>query len=165
MAVRQPRKLFLNLPVRNLDRSVEFFKKLGFSFNPQFTDETAACMVLSDDAYVMLLTESRFKDFTRKQICDTSQAVEGLWALPCDSRAEVDEIGKDTAHERSTSTCRHTKGRVHPLVGWRAQGLGCQRAALRGLGDLSRQGIAGGSQPAVRVAEQRLVRATDSAVG
>ena len=94
MAARQPRKLFLNLPVRNLERSLAFFKKLGFSFNPQFTDDNAACMVLSDDAYVMLLTESRFKDFTRKQICDTSQAVEGLWALSCESRAEVDEIVK-----------------------------------------------------------------------
>ena len=94
MAARQPRKLFLNLPVRNLERSLAFFKKLGFSFNPQFTDENAACMVLSDDAYVMLLTEARFKDFTRKQICDTSQAVEGLWALSCDNRAEVDDLVK-----------------------------------------------------------------------
>jgi uncharacterized protein len=51
-------------------------------------------MVISDDAYVMLLTESRFKDFTRKQICDTSQAVEGLWALSCESRAEVDDLVK-----------------------------------------------------------------------
>ena len=94
MAARQPRKLFLNLPVRNLERSLTFFKKLGFSFNPQFTDDNAACMVLSDDAYVMLLTESRFKDFTRKQICDTTQAVEGLWALSCESRAEVDDLVK-----------------------------------------------------------------------
>ena len=93
MAARQPRKLFLNLPVRDLERSIAFFKTLGFSFNPQFTDETAACMVLSEDAYVMLLTESRFKDFTRKQICDTSKAVEGLWALSCESRAEVDGHG------------------------------------------------------------------------
>ena len=94
MAVTPSRKLFLNLPVRNLDRSVTFFKTLGFAFNPQFTDETAACMVLSEDGYVMLLTESRFKDFTRKQICDTSNAIEGLWALSCESRAEVDEFVK-----------------------------------------------------------------------
>ena len=94
MAGSQTRKLFLNLPVRDLQRSVTFFKKLGFSFNQQFTDESATCMVVSEDAYVMLLTERRFKDFTRQQICDTSQAVEGLWALSCSSRAEVDELVK-----------------------------------------------------------------------
>jgi predicted lactoylglutathione lyase len=94
VAVTQSRKLFLNLPVRNLERSMTFFKTLGFAFNPQFTDDTAACMVLGEDAYVMLLTEARFKDFTRKQICDTSKAIEGLWALSCESRAEVDEIVK-----------------------------------------------------------------------
>ena len=61
-----PTKIFVNLPVKNLDRSIDFFKKLGFSFNPQFTDETAACMVISDDIYAMLLTHKKFKEFTRR---------------------------------------------------------------------------------------------------
>ncbi len=64
---------FINLPVKNLTRSMKFFTKLGFSFNPQFTDETAACMIVSGDSYVMLLTEDKFKEFTPKAICDASQ--------------------------------------------------------------------------------------------
>ena len=62
-------KIFVNLPVSDLDASMTFFKALGYTFNPQFTDETAACMVISDDIYAMLLTQKRFKDFTPKPIC------------------------------------------------------------------------------------------------
>jgi predicted lactoylglutathione lyase len=86
------RKLFVNLPVRSLKRSVDFFTKLGFAFNPQFTDEKATCMVLSDDACVMLLEDDRFRDFTRQQICDTRTHTEGLFAFSCASRAEVDAL-------------------------------------------------------------------------
>jgi len=92
MTPNRPRKLFVNLPVRDLKRSIEFFTKLGFSFNAQFTDETATCMVLSEDAYVMLLTEKRYKDFTKRQICDTRTHTEGLFALSAGSRSEVDEL-------------------------------------------------------------------------
>ena len=60
------RMLFVNLPVKDLDRSVEFFTSLGFSFDPRFTDETATQMIISEDAFVMLLTEERFKDFTKR---------------------------------------------------------------------------------------------------
>jgi len=88
------RKIFLNLPVRDLKRSIEFFTRLGFSFNPQFTDENAACMIVSEEAFVMLLVEARFKDFTRKQICDTRSQTEGIFALSAESRAEVDELVK-----------------------------------------------------------------------
>ena len=84
------RKLFVNLPVRDLKRSVEFFTKLGFTFNPQFTDDTGTCMIVSDEAFVMLLEDSRFRDFTRKQIADTSTHTEALFAITCESRAEVD---------------------------------------------------------------------------
>jgi len=87
-----PRKIFVNLPIRNLDASMTFFKRLGFSFNPQFTDETAACMVISDDIYAMLITETRFKDFTKKQIADATKTTEVLTALSVDSKAEVDQI-------------------------------------------------------------------------
>jgi len=86
------RKIFVNLPVRDLKRSMAFFGKLGFEFNPQFTDESAACMIVSEEAFVMLLTEPRFKDFTKNELCNTRTHTEGLFALSCESRAEVDRM-------------------------------------------------------------------------
>jgi len=86
------RKLFVNLAVRDLPRSKDFFAKLGFSFNPRFTDDNAACLVLSEEGYVMLLTEPFFKRFTKRELADTSRQTEGLFALSCESRAEVDEL-------------------------------------------------------------------------
>ena len=94
MATNGSRKMFVNLPVRDLKKSMNFFSSLGFGFNPKFTDENAACMVISDAAYVMLLGEPYFKTFTRRALCDTSKQTEGLFALSCDSRAEVDEMVK-----------------------------------------------------------------------
>lgn len=87
-----PRKLFVNLAVRDLQRSVDFFTALGFTFNPHFTDASATCMIVSDEAFVMLLVEPRFKDFTTKQLCDTRTHVEGLFCLSASSRAEVDAL-------------------------------------------------------------------------
>ncbi|KYF49980.1 glyoxalase [Sorangium cellulosum] len=92
MSTKRSRMLFVNLPIRDLKRSVEFFTKLGFSFNPQFTDDKATCMIVSEQAFVMLLVEERFKDFTKKQICDTATSTEGIFALSAGSRAEVDEL-------------------------------------------------------------------------
>ncbi|MBD2259311.1 VOC family protein [Pseudanabaena sp. FACHB-2040] len=86
------RKIFVNLPVKDLNQSIEFFTKLGFSFNSQFTDETATCMIVSRDIFVMLLTHDKFKTFTPKAICDTTQSTEVLVCLSCDSRDEVDTI-------------------------------------------------------------------------
>ena len=86
------RKIFVNLAVKHLDQSIEFFTKLGFTFNPQFTDETAACMVISDDGYVMLLTETKFKEFTPKKIADASAMTEVLTCLSADSKDEVNHI-------------------------------------------------------------------------
>ncbi len=86
------RKLFVNLPVKELDRSVRFFTALGFSFNAHFTDETATCMIVSDSSFVMLLTEEKFKQFTPRQLCDTKQATEVLLCLSAESRAEVDQL-------------------------------------------------------------------------
>jgi predicted lactoylglutathione lyase len=85
-------KIFVNLPVKDLNRSIEFFTKLGFSFNQQFTDETATCMIVTDDIFAMLLTEEKFKTFTPKEICDTRKYTEVLLALSYDSRSQVDEI-------------------------------------------------------------------------
>ena len=88
----QSRKLFVNLAVNDLPRTKAFFSKLGFPYNPQFTNDEAACMPLSEDAFVMLLRRDRFMDFTKKEICDTARYTEGLFAISCDSRAEVDAM-------------------------------------------------------------------------
>jgi predicted lactoylglutathione lyase len=85
------RQIFVNLPVKDLDRSVAFFTRLGFTFNPDFTDETATCMVVSDDIFVMLLTEAKFKTFTPKAIADATRSTEVLVCLSCESRAEVED--------------------------------------------------------------------------
>ncbi|MFA5019086.1 MAG: glyoxalase/bleomycin resistance/extradiol dioxygenase family protein, partial [Methylobacter sp.] len=85
-------KIFVNLPVKNLNESVEFFTQLGFTFNPQFTDETATCMIVAEDIFVMLLTEAKFKTFTPKQICDAAKYTEVLVCLTSESREKVDEM-------------------------------------------------------------------------
>lgn len=85
-------QVFINLPVADLAKSIAFFKALGFSHNPQFTDDTGACIVVSDAIFVMLLTHARFRDFTPKAICDTSKAVEVLLTLSCESREQVDGL-------------------------------------------------------------------------
>lgn len=85
-------KIFVNLPVRDLRKSMEFFGKLGFAFNAQFTDETAACMIISEGMFVMLITENKFKTFTPKQICDTTKSTEVLVCLSSASRDSVNEM-------------------------------------------------------------------------
>jgi len=86
------RKIFVNLPVANLQRSVEFFTKLGFKFNAQFTDEKATCMIISEEGFVMLMVEPFFQTFTQNKICDSKTHTETLICLSCESRAEVDEL-------------------------------------------------------------------------
>ena len=86
------KQIFVNLPVADLPKSLAFFEALGFSRNPQFVDDTAACIVVSDTISVMLLTHDRFRSFTPKAICDTSKAVEVLLNLRCESRDEVDDL-------------------------------------------------------------------------
>ena len=88
------RMIFVNLSTRDLPRIKGFFEKLGFAFNPKFTDDKAACMVISDKAFVMWLTEPFFKTFTKNEIADTSKHTEALLCLSCPSRAAVDEIVK-----------------------------------------------------------------------
>lgn len=85
-------KIFVNLPVKDLKASIEFFTKLGYTFNPQFTDETATCMIISEDIYAMLLTHEKFKVFTPKEICDATKSTEVLVCLSCESREQVDEM-------------------------------------------------------------------------
>ena len=85
-------KIFINLPVKDLDKSISFFTNPGFSFNPQFTDEKAACMVISDSIFAMLLTESYFKTFTKKEVSDAKTATEVLITLDANSKEEVEQI-------------------------------------------------------------------------
>jgi uncharacterized protein len=87
--------IFVNLPVRDLNKSVEFFTKLGYQFNAQFTDETATCMIVGEHIFVMLLTHDKFKTFTPKAICDATKSTEVLVCLSTGSRAKVNEmVGK-----------------------------------------------------------------------
>ncbi len=85
-------KIFVNLPVKQLDNAMAFYSAIGFTNNPQFTDETAACMIVSEDIYVMLLTHPKFKQFTPKEISDATKTSEVLNCLSCESRADVDAM-------------------------------------------------------------------------
>ena len=85
-------KIFVNLPVKNIHQSVNFFTKVGFTFNRQFTDEAGTCMIVTEDIFVMLLTEEKFKTFIPKEICDAKKYTEVLVCLSLDSRAKVDEM-------------------------------------------------------------------------
>ncbi|QIH37909.1 glyoxalase/bleomycin resistance/extradiol dioxygenase family protein [Flavobacterium sp. Sr18] len=87
-------KIFLNLAVKDLKKSIDFFTTLGFSFNPQFTDEHATCMIIGENIFAMLVTEQRFKDFTKKEICNAHKNTEVLIAIDAESREKVDEMVK-----------------------------------------------------------------------
>jgi len=85
-------KIFLNMPIKNLKRSMDFFTQLGFTFNKQFTSEDATSMIISDEIYCMLLEEARFQEFTKKEVADTSKCNEMIIALSLDDRASVDAL-------------------------------------------------------------------------
>jgi predicted lactoylglutathione lyase len=85
-------KIFVNLPIKDLNKTIDFFTKLGFKFNPQFTDENATCMIVGDDIFVMLLVEKFFKTFTKKEISDTSKNTEVIVALSVEGRENVDQM-------------------------------------------------------------------------
>lgn len=85
-------QIYVNLPVQDLKKSIEFFTKLGFTFNPQFTDDTATCMIVGDNIFVMLLTHAKFKAFTPKAICDTKSSCEVLICLSVETRGRVDDL-------------------------------------------------------------------------
>ena len=97
------RQIFVNLPIKNMERSKSFFSALGFSFNPQFTNEQGACMVISDSIYAMLLIEPFFQTFTRKPVADATKSTEVLICLSCESRAEVDSLVKKALAAGGTS--------------------------------------------------------------
>ena len=87
-----PHKLFVNIPVNDLQRSIDFFESLGFTFNAQFTDATAAAMLVGEDAYFMLLTKAKFAEFTKRPAGDARTETSSTYALSVNSRAEVDEM-------------------------------------------------------------------------
>ncbi|SEQ22382.1 hypothetical protein SAMN05428969_2277 [Devosia sp. YR412] len=96
--------IFVNVPVRNLAASMAYYKALGFDHNPQFTDETAACVVISDTIYVMVLTHEKFAQFSSKPIPDSLTQTGALYALSRDSRAAVDEIAEAGIKAGGTET-------------------------------------------------------------
>lgn len=103
-------KIFVNLPVKNLELTSTFFSKMGYRFDPQFSDEKAKCMIISDDIYVMLLVEPFFRSFTNKEIPDTSKTSEAILSLSMNSNEEVDNLmdkciaagGKDLSRSQET---------------------------------------------------------------
>lgn len=88
------KQIFINLPVKDLKKSITFFKKLGFKFNPQFTDDKAACMIIGENIYSMLLLEKFFKSFTKKKVADAKKTTEVLIAIDVKSRKDVDRMIK-----------------------------------------------------------------------
>jgi len=87
-------QIYVNLPVQDLEKSKAFFTRLGFTFNPQFSNEQGACMVVSENIFVMLLTETFFQTFTKKQVADAKTTTEVLLAIDVESREKVDEMVK-----------------------------------------------------------------------
>lgn len=85
-------KIYVNLPVKDLQRSVCFFQTMGFGFNAQLSDETAACMAISDDIFAMLLTEAKFREVARRPVADTSRMTEVLTSLSVESRKRVNQL-------------------------------------------------------------------------
>ena len=85
-------KIFINLAVKDLSKSMEFFQNLGFSFNPQFTDEKAASMIICDNIFVMLLTDTYFKTFISNELCDAHKSTEVLIALDANSKDDVQQM-------------------------------------------------------------------------
>jgi predicted lactoylglutathione lyase len=113
------RKTFVNLPVKDLALTKEFFTGLGFEFNAQFTDERAACMVISEESYVMLLAEDFYRTFTRKQVVDTGTHNEVIVAVSATSREEVDEL----VHRAITGGGKPSNDPIEdgPMYGWSFQ--------------------------------------------
>ncbi|MFF1492630.1 VOC family protein [Streptomyces sp. NPDC058304] len=87
-----PTMIFVNLPVKDIDAAKAFWGNLGYSFNPQFSDESTGCLVISDTIFAMLMTEARFKDFATKEVADATKTTEVMLALSADSREKVDEV-------------------------------------------------------------------------
>ena len=132
------RMIFPNLAVKDLDRAVAFFTGLGFTFDERMTDESATAMIINEQALVMLLVESRFKDFTTKELVDSTRQTETILALSAESREDVDAFadkaldGRRHAGERRHGSRLHVRAELQrprwSPVGDRLDGSGCARA-------------------------------------
>ena len=109
-------QIFVNLPVKDLKRSVDFFTALGFSFNPQFTDDNATCMIVSEHNFVMLLVEPFFQSFTKKPLSDAKRQTEVLVAISCDSRAAAGKRPRRTTGDRAGRNSRTRQWCEHRLA-------------------------------------------------
>lgn len=108
-----PRQIYVNLPVADLKRSVDFFSALGFRFDPKFTDDHSTCMIAGDNIFIMLVTHDKFKLFTPKPICDASQSTEVLVCLTMESKEEIQEmVERAVAHGAQS----YTQPQDHPLM-------------------------------------------------
>ena len=114
-------KMFLNLPVKDLRRSVEFFTKLDFKFNAQFTDENATCMIVSEDIFIMLLVDKYFQSFTKKPTSDATKSAEVIIGLSADSREKVDELVNKAV--KAGATTPNEKQDQGFMYGWGFQDL------------------------------------------
>lgn len=112
-----PSMIFVNLPVADLPASMRFWRALGYDFNPDYTDDTAACLVLSETAFSMLLTHARFREFAEVAPVDTAKAREVLVALQIDSRAEVDRLAEIAA---ASGGAEHRTPQDHGFMYYRA---------------------------------------------
>ena len=114
------KQIFVNLPVSDLRRSMTFFKALGLSFEPKFTNEQAACLILGENIYAMLLVKDLLQVLHAKSLCDAQESTEVLVGLSCESRAEVDALvakalaagGQCRARRRITASCTRTASRI-----------------------------------------------------
>ena len=88
------KQIFVNLPVKDLNKTIEFFAKLGFKFNPKFTDKNATCMIVGENIFAMLLVEKLFKTFIKKEIADAHKTTESIIGITAESRNEVDNLLK-----------------------------------------------------------------------
>ncbi|MFE6168990.1 VOC family protein [Viridibacillus arvi] len=88
----QSKNIFINIPVKDLNKSFKFFQELGFDFNPHFSDESTASMIISDNIFTLLMVEERFKGFTKKEITDTTTSAEAIFCLSAENRDQVDEL-------------------------------------------------------------------------
>lgn len=94
LGTNMAKQIFVNLPVKDLKKSIVFFENLGFTFNQQFTDENTGCLIIGEHIFAMLLVEKFFKTFTNKEICDATKATEVLIAIDAESKNKVDEMVK-----------------------------------------------------------------------
>jgi len=88
----QSKNIFINLPVKDLNKSIRFFKELGFEFNQQFSDETTASMIINENIFVLIMVEERFKGFSKKVIPDTTTSAEAILCLSAENREQVDQL-------------------------------------------------------------------------